>query len=107
MKLKTGICALLAFTLLAFTSARSLEAREEKSLTIEAVMEELATLRNLVEAQQRQIQELRAAVQPAAPATVAPTVAASVQAQTPAALAQEDLAKRVDTLSTNLGGFKL
>jgi hypothetical protein len=104
MRLKTGICALLAFTLFIFTSPRGLEAREGKSLTIEAVMEELATLRNLVEAQQRQIEELRAAVQPSAtPITVTPYV----EAQAPASPAQEELAKRVDTLSTNLGGFKL
>ncbi len=104
MKLKTGICALLTFTLLVFTSPRGLEAREEKSASLEAIMEELATLRNLVEAQQRQIEQLRAAVQPAAPVSVVP---AAVQAQSVAAPAQEDLARRVDTLSTNLGGFKL
>src|SRR6476619_198766 len=98
MTLKTGICALLTIILFVFTSPRGLEAREEKSLTIEAIMEELATLRNLVEAQQRQIEQLRAAVQPVAtPVTVTPYV----QAQTPAPT-QEELAKKVDTLSTNL-----
>jgi len=103
MTLKTGFCALLAFTLLVVTSPRGLEAREEKSLTLEAVMEELATLRNLVQAQQKQIEELRAAVQP----TVTPvTVTPYIQAQTPATPTQEELTKRVDTLSTNLGGFK-
>ena len=35
-------------------------AREEKPVSMEAIMEEIATLRSLVESQQRQIEELRA-----------------------------------------------
>jgi hypothetical protein len=109
MTLKSGICGLLAFILFVFIPPRSLEAREDKSLTIEAVLEELATLRNLIEEQQRQIEELRAAVNPTVvqPSAVPVAVAPYVQAQTPATPTPEELAKRVDTLSTNLGGFKL
>src|SRR5689334_9394668 len=77
-----------------------LAAREEKPASLEAVLEELAALRALVEDQQRQIQELRASVQPTGSAVRALPIA-----QTPPST--EDLTKRVDTLSTNLAGFKL
>src|SRR5436190_16879413 len=74
-------------------------AREEKPVSMEAIMEEIATLRTLVDAQQRQIEQLQAAVQPAAVALIPQAQPTSVQAS--------DLEKKVDTLSGNLGGFKL
>ncbi len=93
MNLKTGNGALLAFTLLTLSWPRVIEAREEKSISMEAIMEELAALRSLVETQQQQIEELRAALEPAKPVVVAAPL-------------QEDLTKRVDTVSNNLAGFK-
>jgi hypothetical protein len=104
MDLRTGSWALLAVTILALAIPGAVQAREEKPVSMEAVMEELAALRGLVEAQQRQIEELRAAVQPTA-ATAPATVRTLVQSQTPPTV--EDVAKRVDTLSTNIAGFKL
>jgi len=100
MGLMTRSSQLLVVTILTLTITSVLEAREEKPVSMEAIMEELSALRNLVEAQQRQIEELRAAVEPG---TLVKSVA-SAQPQNPAIV--EELAKRVDTLSTNLGGFK-
>jgi Putative porin len=105
VNLKTGICAILTITLLGLTSQTAV-AREEKTASMEAILEELASLRSLVEAQQRQIEQLQAAVQPSLPAVAPPQPNANAYAQSQT-LSQEELAKRVETLSTNLAGFQL
>ena len=55
MKLKTGSWAVLVSALLGLAAPQPVMAREEKPISMEAIMEELANLRSLVEAQQRQI----------------------------------------------------
>ena len=102
MKLKMGTWAVLVSALLGVAAPQPVVAREEKPISMEAIMEELANLRSLVEAQQRQIEQLQAAVQP-------PVSADMVQAKSavePLAPAQEELVKKVETLSNNLNGFK-
>jgi hypothetical protein len=98
LTMKTRVVAIL--TVFALARPFEIRAHEEKAVSIEAVLEELAALRNLVERQQRQLEELRAAIQPA----VSP-----IQAQTPPQPppSTEELAKRVETVSANLGGFRL
>src|SRR5438876_10558043 len=89
-----------ALTLLvALAAPITMYAHEEKTVSMEAIMEELATLRTLVEAQQRQIEQLQAAVTPG-------LAAAPVAQAQPANAQAGDLEKKVDTLSTNLAGFK-
>ncbi|PYS43427.1 MAG: hypothetical protein DMG14_00970 [Acidobacteria bacterium] len=107
MQFKTGTAALVLATFLALVVPGPLLAREGKPVSMEAIMEELANLRILVEAQQRQIEALRAAVHVKGGAAPEPERQVQGQAQAPAASATEDLVKRVDALSTNLGGFKL
>jgi len=112
MTLKTVSSALVTITMLTWAPRTTL-AREEKTLSMEAILEELSTLRNLVEAQQRQIEQLQAAVRPSVPAEskLPANVNASSQPQNvssqPQNPPQEELVKRVETLSSNLGGFKL
>jgi hypothetical protein len=101
MTLSSRTWPLILVALFASVLPGTLVAREEKPASLEAVLEELAALRALVEDQQRQIQELRASVQPPSAAPVRSTLIA----QTPPST--EELTKRVDTLSTNLAGFKL
>jgi len=50
MKLKTGTWAVLASIVFALAAPQMVVAREEKPITLEAIMEELANLRSLVEA---------------------------------------------------------
>src|SRR2546428_14118845 len=108
MGLKTRTWALLVITLLEFAAPGAILAREEKPVSMEAIMEEIATVRTLVEAQQRQIEQVQAAVQPLAPAGPAAAVIETFKPQAPAANAQaSDLEKKVDTIAGNLGGFKL
>jgi hypothetical protein len=103
MKLKTRVWAMLAITGLTLSVPYAMEASEARPVSMEAIMEELAALRSLVETQQRQIEELRAAVRPIEmPATVPATAATVVQS--PAQ--PSDLDKKVETLSTALGGFR-
>jgi hypothetical protein len=102
MKLKMGTWAVLVSALLGLAAPQPVVAREDKPISMEAIMEELANLRSLVEAQQRQIEQLQAAVQP-------PVSAATMQAKAavePLAPAQEELVKKVETLSNNLNGFR-
>ena len=104
--------ALLLITVLALVAPAAMQAREEKPVSMEAIMEEIAALRGLVEAQQRQIQGLQNAL-PQRPvssesAVVQTAAAEPVKLQAPPANTQvEDLSKRVDTISNNLGGFRL
>src|SRR6185295_3626850 len=87
--------------LVALLTPATVHAREEKSVSMEAIMEEIVALRSLVESQQRQIDQLQTALRPPSPqASQAPQA-------TPANVQAGELEKRVDTLSTNLGGFKL
>ena len=85
-----GITVLVA----ALVAPTPIHAREEKAISMEAIMEELAALRTLVEAQQKQIEQLQAA-RPV-----------PVQAPAAAQAVAVDLEKKVDAISTNLGGFK-
>jgi hypothetical protein len=104
-KIRSGV--LPAVISLVLVAPSAVQAREEKPVTMEAILEELAALRNMVEAQQRQIEDLRAAVQPSAATAATAPANTSAYVQTPATPpAQNDLAKKVDTLSNNLGGFK-
>src|SRR5262245_46781805 len=103
MKLKTGTWAVLASIVFALAAPQMVVARGEKPITLEAIMEELANLRSLVEAQQRQIEQLQASVQPPAPPV---TAQAKADAAEPLTRPQEDLVKPVETLSNNLNGFK-
>src|SRR5258706_15755071 len=98
MNLRTMACKLSVVAILFLLGPAAVQAREEKAVSTEAILEELANLRNLVETQQRQIDELRAVVQPS-------SITAPVQRET--AAPAEDLTKKVETLSSNLGGFKL
>ena len=104
MKLKTEIGAVLTFVLMC--GPQVLVAAEERTTSMEAIMEELATLRSLVETQQRQIEQLQAALKPPVSSGAAPSPTANAYAQ-PQTPSQEELTKRVETVSTNLGGFKL
>src|SRR6185295_5814493 len=52
--------------LIALLAPATVHAREEKSVSMEAIMEEIAALRSVVEAQQRQIDQLQAALRPPA-----------------------------------------
>ncbi len=102
MKLKRGTWAVLVSALLGLPAPQPVMAREEKPISMEAIMEELANLRSLVEAQQRQIDHLQAAAQP-------PVLAATVQAEPavePLVSAREGLVKKVETVSNGLNGFK-
>jgi len=105
MKRETGSLAVLVLTVLSLMTPQAVLATEEKPVSLEAIMEELSTLRSLVEAQQRQIEQLQAAVHPSVPPamTLPANTNAYTQAQNPP---QDELSKRVETLSTNLGGFK-
>lgn len=105
MGLKTRTLALVMITALALAAPSAIQAREEKSVSMEAIMEEIATLRTLVEAQQRQIEQLQAAVRSATPAT--PIVETFKPQAQPANAQASDLEKKVDTLSNLIGGFKL
>jgi hypothetical protein len=113
MDLKIGMRKFLVIAILVVAAPHAALAREEKPASMEAIIEELSALRSLVESQQRQIEELRAAVQPSASSTSgspnttetsAPVRAAELVQAAP--VVQEDLVKRVDTLAANLGGFK-
>jgi hypothetical protein len=104
MNLKTRTQAVLLVPLILLTPL-ILHGREEKTVSLDAIIEELANLRSLVEAQQRQIEKLQAAVQPSNSATTPPVAAAEPAAYQ--AQSAEDLAKRIEAVSNNLGGFKL
>ena len=113
MDLKIGMRKFLVIAILAVAAPHAAVAREEKPASLEAIIEELSALRSLVESQQRQIQELRAAAQPSASSTSSSSATAETSAPVRAAalvqaapVAQEDLVKKVDTLAVNLGGFK-
>lgn len=92
---------LLAITVLiaALVAPATMFAREEKTVSLEAIMEEIANLRALVEAQQKQIEQLQAAAQPVEFPVTRPLQPAAPQAG-------GDLEKKVDTVTANLGGFK-
>ena len=99
------IWAVSVLAVSALVMPAAIEAREEKPVSMEAIMEEIATLRTLIEVQQRQIEELQNRTVTETAAAVTPGLP---KAQTPPANAQAtDLEKRVDTLSTGLAGFKL
>jgi hypothetical protein len=104
MQLKMRIWAMLAIIGFTLAIPHAMKASEEKPVSMEAIMGELAALRNLVETQQRQIEELRAAVQPirATPPAKGTTVALVEQSPSQAS----DLDKKVETIATGLGGFK-
>jgi putative porin len=113
MDLKIGMRKFLVIAILAVAAPHAAVAKEEKPASLEAIIEELSALRSLVESQQRQIEELRAAAQPSASSTSSSSATAETLAPVRAAalvqaapVAQEDLVKRVDTLAANLGGFK-
>ena len=76
--------AVVMITILALIAPSALQAREEKPVSMEAIMEELANLRILVEAQQRQIEALRAAVHVKGGAAPEPERQVQGQAQAPA-----------------------
>src|SRR6476620_5294093 len=99
MKLRPRILVLPIIAILCLNTPSPVQAGEEKPASMEAILEELSALRNMVEAQQRQIEELRAALQPTPVAL--PLVQ---QKETPPSA--DELTKKVETLSTNLGGFK-
>lgn len=105
MGLKTRGWGLLAAVLLLLNIPVITEAHEERPVSLEAILEELANLRGIVQAQQKQIEELRAAVQPADSAPIVAAKTSSYAQQTPAPAA-DDLTKRVDTLSNYIAGFK-
>src|SRR5256885_14122445 len=98
MNLRTMACKLSVVAILFLLGPAAVQAGEEKAVFMEAILEELANLRNLVETQQRQIDELRAAVQ-------LPSITPPVHRET--AAPPEDFTKKNETLSSNLGGFKL
>ena len=77
MALRTRIVLLPIMIVSAVFAPLTVQAREEKPVSMEAVMEELSALRALVEAQQKKIDELAAAIQPArtAPTATAPEAA--------------------------------
>jgi hypothetical protein len=103
MNLKPNAWTSLAVATCLFVAPCVLQAREERTVSLEAILEEVTALRNLVENQQRQIEELRAAIQPPSVAQPVPT---STLVQRETAQPIEDLTKKVETLSTNLNGFK-
>ena len=91
------------------------QAREEKPVSMEAIMEEITALRSLVEGQQQQIAELQNALQRSntQPGAVTETAAAETAVLQPVGFQPQastvqasDLEKKVETLSTNLGGFR-
>src|SRR5215471_1203712 len=91
------------------------QAREEKPVSMEAIMEEITALRSLVEGQQQQIAELQNALQRSntQPAAVTETAAAETPGLQPAGFQAKpntvqatDLEKKVDSVSNNLGGFR-
>src|SRR5262245_46473575 len=85
MGLKTRGWGLLAAVLLVLNIPVLTEAHEERPVSMEAILEELASLRSIVEAQQKQIEQLQAAVRPADVAMPIATAATSSYAQqTPA-----------------------
>src|SRR5919198_3605548 len=107
MDLKIKRVACFVAVMIGLVMPVSTQASEEKPVSLEAIMEELANLRSLVEAQQRQIDSLQALVEPQASGR---TEVAAVQQTQPANVATptpQELSKRVDTLSSYLGGFKL
>jgi len=88
MALRTRIVLLPIMIVSAVFAPLTVQAREEKPVSMEAVMEELSTLRALVEAQQKKIDELTAAIQPARTATAElPSAAAPSVPAAPAATA--------------------
>src|SRR5262245_4770877 len=87
-------------TCLVMASPRAVQGSEEKPISMETILQEVAALRTLVEAQQRQIEELRAAVQPApvGPAKIATKGGVIESYQAPQATTPaSDLEKKVET----------
>src|SRR5437868_6646290 len=99
--MKLLLMTILAVALVAPTVAH---AREEKPISMEAIMEELASLRTLVETQQKQIEQLQAAA-PTAAATAPRAVEPAASAPAAQAVAT-DIEKKIDTVTANLNGFK-
>jgi Putative porin len=107
MGLRTRGWGLLAAVLLLLNIPVLTEAHEERPVSMEAILEELASLRSIVETQQKQIEQLQAAVRPADAATpIATATTSSYAQQTSAAPSTADLSKRVDGLANNIAGFR-
>src|SRR5207249_3492706 len=111
-RMKTCLLIAVGLTLLI---PSAIQASEEKPISMEAIMEAISALRSLVAEQQRQIEQLHDALNTAAIPTPAadppePEPAAgtvmTIQPQVTAAQL-EDVSKKVDTVATGLGGFKL
>src|SRR5437870_2153714 len=112
LRMKTCLWLVAAFAVLV---PSSMQASEEKPISMEAIMEEISLLRTLIAEQQQQIEQLRNALKTAAAPATAPAPvedppgAGGVTAVPPqASTAQaEDVSKKLDTLANSLGGFKL
>ncbi len=110
--MKTCLWLVAAFAVLV---PSSMQASEEKPISMEAIMEEISLLRTLIAEQQQQIEQLHNALKTAAAPATAPAPvedppgAGGVTAVRPqASTAQaEDVSKKLDTLANSLGGFKL
>src|SRR5438093_12402307 len=110
LRMKTCLWLVVAFAVLV---PSSMQASEEKPISMEAIMEEISLLRTLIAEQQQQIEQLHNALKTAAAPATAPVEdppgAGGVTAVRPqASTAQaEDVSKKLDTLANSLGGFKL
>src|SRR2546428_6355232 len=112
LRMKTCLWLMVAFAVLV---PSSMQASEEKPISMEAIMEEISLLRTLIAEQQQQIEQLHNALKTAAAPATAPAPvedppgAGGVTAVRPqASTAQaEDVSKKLDTLANSLGGFKL
>src|SRR5438094_601022 len=112
LRMKTCLWLVVAFAVLV---PSSMQASEEKPISMEAIMEEISLLRTLIAEQQQQIEQLHNALKTAAAPATAPAPvedppgAGGVMAVRPqASTAQaEDVSKKLDTLANSLGGFKL
>src|SRR5881296_4701901 len=112
LRMKTCLWLVAAFAVLV---PSSMQASEEKPISMEAIMEEISALRTLIAEQQQQIEQLHNALKNAAvPATTPapvedlPAAGGVTTVQPQASTAQaEDVSKKLDTLANSLGGFKL
>src|SRR5438094_8545645 len=110
LKMKTCLRLVVAFALLL---PSTMQASEEKPISMEAIMEEISALRTLIAEQQQQIEQLHNALKNAAvPATTPapvedlPAAGGVTTVQPQASTAQaEDVSKTLDTLANRLRAF--
>ena len=107
-------CLLVAAAIVALLLPEMTWASDEKTLSLEAVMEQLDSLKSLVSRQQQQIDELQTALKVASvTTTTAATAPTAILSQPAASIVQQsatptldDVSKKLETVANGLAGFK-